>query len=172
MINHQDFEEVQAFYDAQMSKKLSRRREIQAELNKRVEEAEAQDAIELAELMHRKFNLGMTKAELRRATRQYQSPKFKEMWDVVEFVPASAPRAKKPVKSEEFVLDGDQITFTRDKGEWVWDGLEEESLTFTVHESENTGENALRWGSDEREHALFNMKNLMGVREALKGVEL
>lgn len=172
MINHQDFEEVQAFYDAQMSKKLSRRREIQAEVARRVEEEEQQDAIELAELMHHKFNLGMTKTELRRATRQYQSPKFKSMWEAAEYVAPESGREKKSPLVMEFRIDGDQVTFHRDLGLWNWDGLEAETLTFTVHESENTGTNILKWGSDEREHALFNLKNQNDIREALKEVEL
>lgn len=172
MTNVNDFNEVREHYDQMQSNKLRRRDKLKAEIQSRMAEEEQAEIEELARLLHHKFNLGMTKSDLRQATRQYRSPRFKEIWDAVEYESPEGGREKAPYVADAFILEGDQVTFTRDRGDWDWTGLEAESLTFTVHESENSGSNALRWGRDESENAMFNMKNMVAVREALKGVEL
>lgn len=172
MSNQADINEVRAFYDSHKASKLRRREEIRIELEKRVAEEEREAEEALARLLHHKFNLGVTKKDLRWATRQYQSPNFKDIWDAVEYDAPESGRQTAPRDSDDFEIEEDNITFSKDSGDWDWTGIEQDYLIFVLRESENTGNLSLSWAPDEKDHALFNIKNLAAITAALKGVEL
>lgn len=168
-----NFDEVRDFYDRMMSDKIQRRRRLQIEMEKKLEAEENAALEELARLMHEKFDQGMSKQELRQATRQYQSPKFKELWDVIPYEGNRKPAARAAQdNAQDFELTGDQITFRRGKGVWNWQGVDSGELTFTLRESENSGRLILTWGAGQAEHAAFNAFNMVALSTALEGVHL
>lgn len=167
-----DLLEVREAYDAYRSHKERRRTELRIELERRIQEEEEAAVKELAQLLHHKFNMGMSKKDLRWATRQYGSPQFSDIWNAVEFQGKEKPAtAAKTVDPKTYEFHEGFITFTKGTGDWDWTGVGAERLTFPVRESENTGENTLHWGEGEAGHALFNARNLHAIREVLKEIK-
>ena len=170
-----DIEEVRDAYDSYRSNKEKRRSELRVEMERRLLEEDGAELADLARLLHHKYNLGVTKKDLRFATRQYGSPLFNELWDAVPYEEVET-RPEKSQKTEPDFLVGDGIVvFHRMTGDWNWSDVHEDSLMYDLKESENTGRLSLSWAPEDdnvEELARFNANNFAEIAEALKGVEL
>lgn len=170
-----DIEEVRAAYDSYRSNKEKRRSELRMEMERRLQEEDEAALAELSRLLHHKYNIGVTKRDLRWATRQYGSPLFTELWDAVPYAEPET-RPEKSQKTEPDFLVGDGIVvFHRMTGDWNWSDVHEDSLMYDLKESENTGRLSLSWDPEDdnvEELARFNANNFAEIADALKGVEL
>lgn len=99
------FASVQAAYDDYLAAKQAARAritaEVRAEVNRRVEDENRRELERLSRLLHEAYRAGMTKAELRNATRRYtNSAAFNELW----FAAPGAPTARvgRPVVTGEY----------------------------------------------------------------------
>lgn len=166
---HEDkpgFREVRDAYDAMVSARTARRREAMLRIER---ECAAQDQAELeslAQMMHDYYRGGTTKTVLRNATRQYGSPKFTDMWDMVPFAGTRGKQA--PV--EEALPYGrteDRVTFFSGGELELPEG--HESLTYQVIWSE--ANDAFLAQGETPDHALFYMKNKTAVNDVINNKE-
>lgn len=170
-----DIEEVRAAYDSYRSNKEKRRSELRMEMERRLQEEDEAALAELSRLLHHKYNIGVTKRDLRWATRQYGSPLFTELWEAVPYEQPERKIEKTTNDELDFLVEDGRAVFYRMTGNWNWEGVHEDSLVYELKESENTGRLSLSWDPEDdnvEELARFNANNLAEIAEALKGVEL
>ena len=162
--------EVSEAYDEYATKRRRKRNELMAELEAKLEDEMYEDSVAFAKFLHRKFDAGMTKVELRKATRQYQNPGFKALWDAADYTGFKS-KGVAPIEMK-FERVEDVAIFTPGLGNWDWSDVTVDRLEFVMYVSENTGKVALRWAEGDTEAALFNAHNHAALNEQLKDVEL
>lgn len=149
-----EFWAVRAEYDAMMSRKYHRRKEAMAEAERLCAEEDDKDHVALAKVLHRAYNIGdLSKMQLRKATRQYGSPRFADLWEATPF----EDRRERAVVQETAGFTGE--TLTVQGAEWNWDGVDVDHLEFAVEYDEELGRNIPKWPDGSYEHARFNMLN-------------
>ena len=174
-MNREAYEEIRREYDLLMSRKIRRKDRIRQELEARTAAEEQVDREALAEKMHAAFNRGdLSKSDLRKATRQYQSPNFALYWDAIPFEGAAKAQAE-PTKEfvaspSEWTKDEDTITFHRTEDPtFDWDGVSADELVYQVEYLESLGRIGLTWSEDaDPSIPLFNAKNLVRINRLIE----
>lgn len=138
-------------YDEHMEEKTLRHMRLRRELEDRLAEEDYRSLKEIVEEAHHLFRTKKAgKMELRTALRQYGSPKFNELWELIPYEKTVAPKLP-------YTVSGNEITF--DRTGWNWDQIDEEfaTLTFTI-EQDDYEDKYLYW-EDSEAHARFNLNN-------------
>lgn len=154
------FNDIQTAYDVLKEKRRNRLNEEIELATARVREELSEAEREFAKMLHAAYDAGMTKTELRAATRQYQSPRFKQLWDRAEYVGDTRTFMK------DFGWSRTGATFTFYEGGWDWSGIESEKLVAKAHYSDTAGKYVLDLKKD-KELAQFNMRNMRAISELL-----
>ena len=153
---------IREHYDTMMSERMARKRELQAEMNAKLEAEEEEAKEKFVKHLHEAFNKGATKAVLRHASRQYGSPLFQDLWDSVPFENTRGSRT--PVGG--YTREGDIIVFNRE-GSWDWTGITADTLQYEVVFS--TTANKFVPQSITVEHINFVTHNLTKIDEIING---
>lgn len=146
-----ELRELQEKYDVHMEETTLKQARAKRELEHKLAEEEYESLKIIVAKAHQLHKEGKaTKMELREALRQYGSPKFTELWNII---PYDTPVQK--VKT--YHIDGDKITFYRTG--WDWTNIDADELTFDIIVSENTGSKVLSWDEGMNDHVRFTIQN-------------
>lgn len=158
-----ELQRLQRMYDEYMDEKTLRHQRAQRELEDRLYQEDFEGLSEVIREAHAMFRgKQATKMELRGALRQYGSPKFSEMWEIIPY-----NEEKKTTITYEINEEANEITFFRTGWNWgeISEGVEE--LTFKLTVSENTGLQTVTWEEHEETHSVFSFYNLSDIEEVL-----
>lgn len=158
-----ELRDLQKMYDEHMEEKTMRHLRLRRELEDQLAREDFEGLKPVVKKAHEMFRLkSASKMELREALRQYGSPKFKELWEVV-------PYDVEEVSVETYNVDSEHSEITFYRSGWDWTGIDPgvEELTFGIVESENSGLNTLSWSVSQEDHAMFSFRNLSEAEKVL-----